>query len=136
MALAKASELREKIGGLADRITPLMERTEFHTALGEIWESVRATNNYLESTRPWTLNKEGKKEEVAGVLLRAAEAMRVLAILLHPFIPTASAGILEQIGCPDTPIRLEVAKTPDYIKMGTRIRKGEVLFQKVDAKKS
>ena len=84
----------------------------------------------------WTLNKEGKKEEVAGVLLRAAEAMRVLAILLHPFIPAASARILEQVGCPDAPLTLEVAKTPDFIKMGTRIRKGDILFQKVDAEKA
>lgn len=131
--LGPDASLRESAGGLADRITPLMERNEFHTALAEIWKTVTATNGHIEATAPWTLSKQGKKEEVAGVLYRSAEALRIIAVLLAPFIPATSKGILEQLGIPDCPLQLENARAWEYIKPGTRVQKGPVLFQKIDA---
>ena len=40
--------------------------------------------------------------------------------------------ILEQLGIPDTPLRLENARSWEYIKTGSRVQKGSVLFQKID----
>jgi methionyl-tRNA synthetase len=130
--LPQDASLRDVVGGLADRITPLMDRFEFHTALGEIWKAATATNGHIEATAPWKLAKAGKIEEVAGVLVQSAEALRVLAILLSPFTPTTSRRILEQLGIPEAPIRLENARVWDYIKTGVRVNKGSVLFQKID----
>ncbi len=127
--------LREKAFGLADRIAPAMDRWEFHAALAEIYETVRSVNTYIEASAPWTLNKQGRREETAGVLYRAAEALRAAAVLLSPFIPAASRRILEQLGVPDLPLRIEVAKAPECIKMGTRVRKEAVLFQRIDAER-
>jgi methionyl-tRNA synthetase len=134
--LAQDSMLREKSLGLADRIGPLMDRAEFHTALGEVWETVRAGNNYLEATAPWALHKQGRLEEVAGSLYRAAEALRVLAVLLSPFLPDSSRRILEQIGAAGTPLTLEAARAAEYIKEGTRVQKAPVLFPRIDAERS
>ena len=100
--LPQDGALREKMTGLPDRIAPLMERMEFHTALGEIFDGVRAANGYIAAAAPWTLNKHGKKEEVAGVLSD------------HGVLTVAIAGAWE------------------YIREGTRVRKGPVLFQKID----
>jgi methionyl-tRNA synthetase len=131
-ALPQDATLRETVGGLAARIAPLMDRAEFHAALAEIWKAVAATNGHIEATAPWKLAKAGKMEEVAGVLYRSAEALRVLAILLSPFIPSTARRILEQLGIPDAPVTLEKAGETDYIKVGTRVNKGAVLFQKID----
>jgi methionyl-tRNA synthetase len=131
--LPQDAVLREKVGTLADRVAPLMEKNEFHTALAEIWDSARATNGHIEALAPWKLAKQGKTEEVAGVLYQAAEALRIIAVLLSPFIPSSSRKILEQLGIPDCPVSLENARTWEYIKAGTRVQKGSVLFQKIDA---
>ena len=93
-----------------------------------------ATNGHIEACAPWTLSKQGKKEEVAGVLYRSAEALRIVAVLLTPFIPTTAKRILEQLGIPNTPLQLENARAWEYISRGTRVQKGAVLFQKIDAK--
>jgi methionyl-tRNA synthetase len=130
--LPQDASLREMVGGLAERIAPLMDRHEFHTALAEIWKAVAATNGHIEATAPWKLAKAGKKEEVAGVLYQSAEALRTLAVLLSPFIPSTTGRILEQLGIPETPLRLENAREWDYIKAGTGVKKGPVLFQKID----
>jgi methionyl-tRNA synthetase len=132
-ALPQDVVLRQKVGTLADRVAPLMEKNEFHTALAEIWDAARATNGHIEALAPWKLAKAGKTEEVAGVLYQAAEALRIIAVLLSPFIPSTAKRILEQLGIPDTPLQLENAKTWEYIKLGTRVQKGSVLFQKIDA---
>ena len=79
------------------------------------------------------LNKEGKRAEVANVLRTAAEALRVLAIVLSPFIPTTSRRILEQLGIPEAPMGLADAGAAEYIKDGTEVKKDTVLFRKIDA---
>ncbi len=131
-ALPQDATLRGAVGGLADRVAPLMDRLEFHAALAEIWKAVAATNGHIEASAPWKLAKAGKAAEVAGVLHQSAEALRALAVLLAPFVPSTSARILEQLGIPETPLRLESARQWDYIREGTRVRKGPVLFQKID----
>jgi methionyl-tRNA synthetase len=130
--LPQDAMLREKALSLADRVTPLLDRADFHAALADIWETVRATNNYLEASAPWTLNKQGKRAEVAGALYRAAEALRIVAILLSPVMPATARKILEQLGCPNVPLRLETAKAWECIGEGTRVRKAPVLFPRID----
>jgi methionyl-tRNA synthetase len=130
--LPQDAVLREKVGSLADRVAPLMEKNEFHTALAEIWDAARATNGHIEALAPWKLAKQGKTEEVAGVLYQAAEALRIIAVLLSPFVPSSSKQILWQLGIPDCPLNLENARAWEYIKAGTRVQKGPVLFKKID----
>ncbi|MFN3485447.1 MAG: class I tRNA ligase family protein, partial [Planctomycetota bacterium] len=130
--LPQDAALRQRLEGLAARVEPLMERLEFHTALAEIWEAVGATNGYIDATAPWALHKQGRAAAVAGVLYRSAEALRTLAVLLSPFVPGTARRILQQLGIPEAPLRLELAKQPEYIRMGTRVQKGPVLFRKID----
>ena len=131
-SLPQDAVLREKVAGLADKVAPLMDKNDLHVALAEIWEAARATNGHIEASAPWSMAKKGAMDEVAGVLYQAAEALRIIAVLLSPFIPTLSRRILEQLGIPDCPVSMENARTWEYIKVGTRVQKGPVLFNKID----
>jgi methionyl-tRNA synthetase len=131
--LSQDTALRETLAALPDRVAALMEKYEYHTALAELWKAGTAANGYIEASAPWKLAKDpAKKEEVARVLYSGAEALRILAVLLSPFVPTMSRRILEQLGIPDCPVRLENARLAEYIGVGTRVNKGPVLFQKID----
>jgi methionyl-tRNA synthetase len=132
-ALPGDAALAAKMDGLVDRVAALMDRFEFHVALAEIFEAASAINAFIEASAPWSLAKQGKKEEVAGCLYRAADAVRVLGLLMAPFTPGMSDRIFEQLGIPEIPRRLEAAQAQGYIKTGTRVRKGPVLFQTIDA---
>ena len=131
--LPQEADLREVLGALPDRVGGLMDHYEFHTAFAEILEASRRANAFVEATAPWKLAKDpARKDELARVLYVGAEALRILAVLLSPFIPLSSGRILEQLGIPDCPVRLENARLPEYIGVGTRVNKGPVLFQKID----
>ncbi|HEV2528645.1 MAG TPA: methionine--tRNA ligase [Thermomicrobiales bacterium] len=70
-------------------------------ALEAIWTLVRRSNQYLEERQPWKLAKrEDAQSELDSTLAHVAEAARVIAILVAPFIPRAAAGIMAQLGLP------------------------------------
>lgn len=79
-----------------------LENWEFGRALECVWELVRRANRYLEQSAPWKLARDAeRREQLDTALYTAAEALRLLAIYLAPFIPTASAKILAQLGLPN-----------------------------------
>ncbi len=81
------------------RVKEELEAWEIGSALQGIWDFVRRTNQYLEQNKPWILAREPEKEEQLNtVLYAAAEAMRLLALYLAPFIPNASDRIMGQLG--------------------------------------
>ena len=68
-------------------------------ALEALWALVRRTNQYLEERQPWKLAKDAERQDDLNTTLAyAAEATRVIAILVAPFIPHAAAGIAAQLG--------------------------------------
>jgi methionyl-tRNA synthetase len=71
----------------------------FHEALERIWVVIRAANSYIDRQAPWTLRKTGPAR-MATVLYVLAEAIRRIALLTQPFMPDASAVILDQVAVP------------------------------------
>ena len=66
-------------------------------ALEATWRLIRATNAYLEANEPW---KAEPGPAVDAVLGDALEALRIVAVLASPAIPTTCQTIWERIGLP------------------------------------
>ncbi len=71
-------------------------------ALAAIWELVRRANAFIEEEKPWVLAKENP-ERIPGVLFSVLEAIRQVAVLAWPVIPSKSEEILESLGLTLTP---------------------------------
>ena len=72
-------------------------------ALDVIWGLVRAANRYVEERQPWVLARSQAAADQAlldTTLYTLADAVRSLAVLLHPFIPASAARMLEAVGDP------------------------------------
>jgi len=90
-----------------------LEAWNIGEALSITWNFVRRTNQYLEQSEPWRLARQpGQEQRLNTVLYSAAEATRLLAIFLAPYIPSASNSILSQLG-------LEPISTAAWISDGT-----------------
>ena len=79
-----------------------MDRVELTPALDDIWQRVRRLNRYVEEQAPWQLARDPERAaDLDRVLSTLAEGLRVVAVLLAPWIPGAAEKLLDALGTPD-----------------------------------
>jgi methionyl-tRNA synthetase len=89
--------LRQATEGLATQVAEAMEVFAFHRALEALWEVLNAGNKYIDEQKPWELAKRDRPA-TGRVLGHVCEALRVIALFLSPFMPTAAEKIWTQLG--------------------------------------
>ena len=76
---------------LITNLHELLGSFSYNIALARIWNEVLdAANRYIDTTKPFTLAKTDL-EATRVVLVNLAEALRVIAILIKPFLPATAA---------------------------------------------
>jgi methionyl-tRNA synthetase len=119
--------LAESFGGIADDVCARLDRVDVTGALDEIWQRIRALNAFVAAEEPWQLAKDSTKaEHLDAVLYTLAEGLRVVSVLLHPWIPDASAKLLAAMG----EDALSMPTFGDWA--GGHVRKIDPLFPRVD----
>ena len=64
---------------------------------------MRRLNRYVEEKAPWQLAKDPEKADELNTVLRSlAEGLRVVTVLLTPYIPESAEKLLDALGAPDT----------------------------------
>ncbi|MEX2447142.1 MAG: methionine--tRNA ligase, partial [Solirubrobacterales bacterium] len=87
--------LEEDFEGAAARFSELLDRAELSQALELAWALVRRLNRYVEETRPWELARdEADPERLDEVLYNLVEGLRVVTLLLVPYLPRTSETLL------------------------------------------
>ena len=91
--------LVDAFAGICDEVGELLGRAELTRALDAIWQRVRRLNAYVTETEPWQLAKDpGRAADLDRALASLAEGLRVLAVLLHPYVPKAVAKLQTALG--------------------------------------
>jgi methionyl-tRNA synthetase len=99
-AVALDSELDDEFTGLAGEVEGMIDRAELTAALDVIWQRVRRLNRYVEERAPWQLAKDDARAgDLDQVLATLIAGLRVLAVLLHPYLPSSTDKLLDAIGC-------------------------------------
>jgi methionyl-tRNA synthetase len=76
-----------------------MDRFALHEAAAAIYRIIDATNEYIAATEPWTLARdEANRARLNDVLYSAAEAVRIVGVLLLPVMPKSAGEILRRMG--------------------------------------
>ncbi|MFY9288796.1 MAG: methionine--tRNA ligase [Alphaproteobacteria bacterium] len=91
--------LLTKAQALLSQVRADLDVQAFHKALDQLWAVIGEADRYVDEQAPWALKKtdEARMETVLYVL---AETIRYLAIMLQPFMPTASNALLDQLAVP------------------------------------
>jgi methionyl-tRNA synthetase len=91
--------LASDFDGLTEEVCELLDRAEVTQALERIWQRVRRLNRYVEEKAPWKLAKDPERAaELRWVLRSLAEGLRVVTVLLHPYLPSSTAKLLDALG--------------------------------------
>src|SRR5699024_10125745 len=85
-------ELIELAGNTGTKVENYMDKLNYSQALEEIWKLIRRTNKYIDETRPWILAKDDT-ERLDTVLYNLAESIRIIGLLLRPFMERTSKEI-------------------------------------------
>jgi len=109
-----------------------IDNQSIHLALEHIISIANSANIYIDRNAPWKLIKT-HKDRAGHVLYILLESIRVIAILLQPFIPQSARNILLQIGIVVDECTVPFAHcSPDYaIKSKTPIPTPSVIFKKL-----
>lgn len=129
------SELKQLALGTAAKVEAHMDKFNFSVALEEIWTLIRRTNKYIDETTPWLLAKdEANKGRLNTVLHNLAEALRIVSVLIQPFMHTTSSRIRKQLGLWYADPEWSDTQVFDMMD-GEQVKKGEALFPRMDIEK-
>ena len=128
-------DLRALATGAAAKVEGFMDKFAFHLALEEIWVLVRRTNKYIDETSPWVLARDsGLKDRLDTVLHNLAESLRIISVLIYPFMHTTSKEIRKQLGVWYADVAWEDAFVFDMMN-GEQVKRGEAIFPRLDIEK-
>lgn len=119
----------------ADKVETEMDKFAFHSALEEIWVLVRRANKYIDEKMPWVLAKDdAKKDDLDTCLHNLAESIRIVSILIYPFMHSTSDEIRKQMGLWYADVAWEDAKEFEMMYQ-EKVKKGKPLFPRIDIEK-
>lgn len=128
-------ELKEMATGAAAKVEEEMDKFRFNYALEEIWVLVRRANKYIDETTPWVLAKdEANKARLDVVMHNLAEALRIVSVLIHPFMHETATKIRNQIGLEGIEAKWDDASVFDMMN-GETVCKGDPIFPRMDIEK-
>jgi methionyl-tRNA synthetase len=131
------AELAGECLALPGRMAAAMDKLQFSLALSEIWKVIGRSNKYIDDTAPWVLARSPeKRERLATILFNLAETIRIVSILLQPFMPSTSQKIWQALGLDDAATTAwESAATFGLYHTSSGVRKGEPIFPRIDLAK-
>jgi methionyl-tRNA synthetase len=128
--VATDPELRAEFERLPDEVASLLDRAEATQALDAIWQRVRRLNRYAEERAPWTLARDpANAQQLEQTLASLIEGVRMISVLLHPYMPQSTVRLLEALGEPE-PELAYAATSFAAASPGVRVQALEPLFPK------
>lgn len=127
--IALATATKAKVEAYADEM-------QFSQALTELWALISRTNKYIDEMAPWVLAKdEANRARLAAVMYNLCEAIRIISILVSPFLPHTAPKIQAQLGAPAAVLSWEQAGEWGLLPAGFSVQKGEIIFPRIDIAK-
>lgn len=131
--------LKEEFKKGIEDVRKLYADLTYSKILERIWRLVDASNQYIDKSGPWNLFKtdEGKKR-LASVMYNTAECLRQIGILIYPFMPSAAAKIMTQLGIQMLPEEqgMDSIREWGWLKPGTVVNMGPQLFPRIEDKQA
>ena len=131
------ASLKDTAKAVTEKVDTLLDKMLFSDALTEIWTLIRRSNKYVDETQPWVLAKDdSQKAKLANVLYNLSEAIRIVSVLIQPFMPNTPKLIWKQLGVSEGEATAwDSAKTWGILPADTVYTKGDVIFPRIDMKK-
>ncbi|MDD4891521.1 MAG: methionine--tRNA ligase, partial [Phycisphaerae bacterium] len=126
--------VRDLADALAGRLAEAMDSCAFQRAIQLALDLATSANKYIDDTAPFKLAKDpSQRDRLGTILYTCAEATRLVALVLAPFIPETIERVWRQL--PYRPADdgfLPSQLTWGKLKPGSAVTKGEPLFPRLE----
>jgi methionyl-tRNA synthetase len=119
-ATAADPALAEQAPGLIAAWREGMNDLALEAACAAAFQWIDRVNEYIATSAPWHLAKQGDADALDRVLWNAAEGVRLAAVLLAPVIPSSATEILRRLGVAATAESLRAATDVNWQSSGVR----------------
>ncbi|MGA1862452.1 methionine--tRNA ligase [Deferribacter thermophilus] len=130
-------ELLAKIEEVFEEVDKHLNNIAFNKALIAIWQLVSELNKYIDKNAPWMLAKdESKRDRLESVLYLVLDGIRILSLLIYPFMPDTAKEIRRQLNL-DIDLHksnFDELKKVKQLKSGIKIGEVKQLFPRIDEK--
>ena len=127
--------LRKKAEKTIEEYFTAFNKQQLREAIAVTWQLVSHANKYIDQVAPWQLYKEEKTSQLVEATYGLLETIRIIALLISPFIPSTARKIYQQLGLSSAPEDQGFS----YLKWGNlpanlEVSLGEPLFPRVEDK--
>lgn len=119
---------------LADKVEGHLKNYELHLALTAIFDFVDQMNLNMTELKPWNLVKSENPEDLEKAklcLLETLEGLRIVAVLIYPFIPNMGAKMLKVFGEDSAENTYKNARSWAKLKNDTKLNDPGILFSRI-----
>ena len=113
-----------------NKLIEFIDKQDINSYINYVVEKLFATNKYFNDEEPW--NKKNNTKRLNTIVYVSLELIRKITILLYPVIPGTSEKVLKIFNIDTDQIELESIKSNDFLKMGNKIQKLNILFKKIE----
>jgi methionyl-tRNA synthetase len=126
-------ELLNLIKDCKDNYYNLMNELKPDIALDNVMKIVTFSNKYIDLNEPWKLAKnEENKQRLNKVIYILAESIRIVSVMLKPFMTVIPDKIIKQLGCYNLENNFESLNEFGKILNNTKCSKTENVFPRID----
>ncbi|MGH9417245.1 MAG: methionine--tRNA ligase [Terriglobales bacterium] len=130
-----AGGARPPVGAALDALRQEFENWNFSRGLQAVWAFISQMDQYLASSKPWTL--ENEPAQLDRILRDAFLALRFTAVALAPVLPESAQKLWRQLGFPGQVAAQRLDDfTGDALNPGHTIGPFEPLFPRLDKEKT
>jgi methionyl-tRNA synthetase len=109
-------KFKKTVVEITDAYPGYVAELAFHKALIAVWEIIGSVNKYIDSMAPWVLAKSDTNR-LKIVMSNIMETLKIVSVLLWPFMPGTAEKIQDLLGLPKTGKDLTLAHIGEWGKV-------------------
>jgi methionyl-tRNA synthetase len=126
------NDVMRKAQAVVPQYPRLMDDLAFSRAIESAWELLVAINSYIVTREPWKhFKQQGADEALSRIIWSSLEGLRIVWVMMAPFIPSSTREALARLG--SDPDRIDAAALEwGGLPNGVPLRVAEPIFPRVD----
>ncbi len=113
-----------------EQLIKFIDNQDINSYVNFIMDNLFAANKYFNDQEPW--KKKDDIERLHTIVYVSLEIIRKVSIMLNPIIPNATNIVLNVLSIDSKNINFESIKNHNLLYKGTKIKKLNILFKKIE----